>query len=185
MNERIGTPREMLRLLSLYSPSDTTLQAFHTHRTRRKAHAAYLHLRTCHYTHTISLNDIAAGSVHEPLGISALFQTLQRHNLLAYLTAYRIDTACEMLKTTAVNRRDYGAVGFNDIPRFQPPFKRQKQLSPRAYRAHSSNLPSTPGIHSAPTSSGFFPPLFSPTALLNFLHSPALSFSLFLTFCRK
>ena len=92
-----------------------------------------------HYTHTISLNDIAAEVCMNRSAFCSFFKRCKGITFLAYLTAYRIDTACEMLKTTPLSIAEICyAVGFNDIPHFNRLFKKAKQLSPRAYRARFS-----------------------------------------------
>ena len=137
----LGRLCEMLRLLSVvFTSSDTTFAGRPIrieHDVRRMQHICTYVMR--HYTHTISLNDIAAEVCMNRSAFCSFFKRCKGITFLAYLTAYRIDTACEMLKTTPLSIAEICyAVGFNDIPHFNRLFKKAKQLSPRAYRARFS-----------------------------------------------
>lgn len=130
-NERIGTPlrNAPTAFCCIHFVRHDLCRQAHTHRTRRKAHAAYLHLRNAPLHPHDLLKRHRRRSVHEPLGILLLFQTLQRHNLSGIFD--RIPHRHGMRDAqdhTAVNRRDLLCRRIQRHSEFQPPFQKGKTI---------------------------------------------------------
>ena len=88
-----------------------------------------------HYVHDISLDDVAA---HIGMNRSAFCRFFRRNKGITFsrfVTGYRLETACELLKSTQKQVSEICfAVGFNDLPHFTRVFKAAYGVSPVKYR---------------------------------------------------
>lgn len=93
-----------------------------------------------HYVHTIALDDIAAEVGMNRSAFCSYFKRCKGMTFSQYVTQYRLNTACELLKLSqkGVSEICY-MVGFNDLPHFVRIFKREKGVSPSKYRRQFSS----------------------------------------------
>lgn len=101
-----------------------------------------------HYTHKISLREIAEETGMNRSAFCSFFKRCKGTTFFEYLTAYRIDTACELLSHTQLSVSEICyAVGFGDIPHFNRMFRKIKHVSPREYRKLSAGTFETDTRH--------------------------------------
>ena len=63
------------------------------------------------------------------------FQAMQRNAFSQFVTLYRLNTACELLKRSQKQISEICfAVGFNDVPHFNRILKKIKGVTPQEYR---------------------------------------------------
>lgn len=87
------------------------------------------------YVHAISLDEIAAEVGMNRSAFCSYFKRCKGMTFSQFVTQYRVNTACELLKHSQkqVSKIGYLA-GFNDVPHFNRVFKKMKHLSPEEYR---------------------------------------------------
>lgn len=135
--DELGRLCEMLRLLpDMFTTPDHTLAG----RPVRIERNVQRMQRVCtyvmrHYAHAITLNDIAVEVNMNRSAFCTWFKHFNGMTFLQFLTQYRLNTACELLKSSAkqVSEICY-LVGFNDLPHFVRVFKQAKGVSPSHYR---------------------------------------------------
>ena len=72
-----------------------------------------------HYIHTIFLDDIAAEVGMNRSAFCSYFKRCKGMTFSQYVTQYRLNTACELLKHSQKQVSEICfTVGFNDLPRF-------------------------------------------------------------------
>lgn len=88
-----------------------------------------------HYVHSIALDDIAAEAGMNRSAFCSYFKRCKGMTFSQFVTRYRIDTACELLKHSqkSVSEICY-MVGFNDLPHFVRVFTHAMGVSPSKYR---------------------------------------------------
>lgn len=88
-----------------------------------------------HYVHSIALNDIAAEAGMNRSAFCSYFKRCKGMTFSQFVTRYRIETACELLKHSqkSVSEICY-MVGFNDLPHFVRVFTHAMGVSPSKYR---------------------------------------------------
>lgn len=90
--------------------------------------------------------NIELGTVAEIAGMPKstfclFFKKMTGKSFMAYLTDFRIESACQMLLKTKINISEICvASGFNDIPYFNRTFKKIKNMTPTEYRKNNSIL---------------------------------------------
>lgn len=90
--------------------------------------------------------NIELGTVAEIAGMPKstfclFFKKMTGKSFMAYLTDFRIESACQMLLKTKINISEICvASGFNDIPYFNRTFKKIKNMTPTEYRKNYSIL---------------------------------------------
>ena len=88
-----------------------------------------------HYSHAVTLNDIAAEVGMNRSAFCTWFKHFNGMTFLQFLTLYRLNTACELLKDSAKQVSEICCmVGFNDLPHFIRVFKHKIGVSPSHYR---------------------------------------------------
>lgn len=88
-----------------------------------------------HYVHSIALNDIAEEAGMNRSAFCSYFKRCKGMTFSQFVTRYRIETACELLKHSqkSVSEICY-MVGFNDLPHFVRVFTHAMGVSPSKYR---------------------------------------------------
>lgn len=91
-----------------------------------------------HYVHPISLESIAAEIGMNRSAFCSYFKRCKGMTFSQFLTQYRLNTACELLKHSqkGVSEICY-AVGFNNLPHFTRTFTKTMGISPSKYRRQS------------------------------------------------
>ncbi|MDO5570554.1 MAG: AraC family transcriptional regulator [Bacteroidales bacterium] len=94
-----------------------------------------------HYVHCISLDDIAHHVGMNRSAFCTYFKKQKGITFSHYLTQYRLDTACELLKNSQklISEICY-IVGFNDLPHFIRVFTHNLGVSPSKYRKLNKNI---------------------------------------------
>lgn len=88
-----------------------------------------------HYVHAIPLDDIAAEAGMNRSAFCAYFRRCKGMTFSQYVTRYRLNTACELLKHSQKQVSEICfMVGFNDLPHFIRVFKKATGMSPARYR---------------------------------------------------
>lgn len=88
-----------------------------------------------HYVEDISLEQAASSMGMSSFYFSRLFRASYNRTFLEYLTAYRIDRAAELLRTTDVPVREIAPrIGYADSNYFSKVFKRHFGVTPTEYR---------------------------------------------------
>lgn len=97
-----------------------------------RAAVDYIHQ---HYSETIDLN-VLAGHIHiTPAYLSLIFKVQTGVNFLDYLTQYRIEQACRLLKETDLRNYEIAyETGFRDEKYFSTVFKKATGMTPSKYR---------------------------------------------------
>lgn len=139
--DELGRLCEMFRLLPVVFTSSDHMLAGKPMRIERDVRRMQ-HICTyvmAHYVHTISLDEIAAEVGMNRSAFCSYFKRCKEITFFEFLSAYRIDTACEMLTTSQLSIAEICyAVGFNDVPHFNRTFKKMKHISPREYKKQFS-----------------------------------------------
>ncbi|MEG2053816.1 MAG: AraC family transcriptional regulator [Oscillospiraceae bacterium] len=91
------------------------------------------------YIQSNYFNDISIDDIAKSVGISRshlyrVFMTISGHSPIDYLTEYRIDQACHLLKNSSLNIAEIAvSVGFFDQFYFSRVFKKHKGMPPSKY----------------------------------------------------
>ena len=127
----------MLRLLPVvFTASDRTLAGrpmrFERDVRRMQHICTYV---MAHYARPISLDEIAAEAGMNRSAFCTFFKRHKGMTFSQFVTRYRLDTACELLKQSQKQVSEICfAVGFNDLPHFVRAFTRAEGISPSGYR---------------------------------------------------
>lgn len=138
--DELGLLCEMLRMLPLiFTSTDHILigKPIRIEKDVRRMQQVCVYVMT-HYKHEIPLNDIAAEVGMNRSAFCTYFKRCKGMTFSQYLTQYRLNTACELLKSTQkmVSEICY-SVGFNDVPHFVRVFTHAIGMSPSNYRKQS------------------------------------------------
>ena len=88
-----------------------------------------------HYVHAIALDDIAAEVGMNRSAFCSYFKRCKGMTFSQFVTQYRLNTACELLKHSQANVSEICfKVGFNDLPHFIRVFTKSNGVSPSQYR---------------------------------------------------
>lgn len=135
--DELGRLCEMFRLLPvIFTSSDHTLagkpMSIERDVRRMQQICAYV---MAHYIHTISLDDIAAEVGMNRSAFCSYFKRCKGMTFSQYVTQYRLNTACELLKHSQKQVSEICfTVGFNDLPHFVRIFTNTLGVSPSKYR---------------------------------------------------
>ena len=135
--DELGRLCEMFRLLPvIFTSSDHTLagkpMSIERDVRRMQQICAYV---MAHYIHTISLDDIAAEIGMNRSAFCSYFKRCKGMTFSQYVTQYRLNTACELLKHSQKQVSEICfTVGFNDLPHFVRIFTNTLGVSPSKYR---------------------------------------------------
>lgn len=133
----IGQLGKMIRLLPIiFTTKDHTLigRPIKIERDIRRMQSVAEYVMA-HYGHNITLDDIAAHTGMSRSAFCTFFKRNKGMTFSQFVTQYRLDTACELLKTSQkqVSEICY-AVGFNDLPHFVRVFTSAYGISPSKFR---------------------------------------------------
>lgn len=93
------------------------------------------------YASELSLEDLAAEATLAPQYFCRVFRQVTGRTPIDYLNYYRIECAAEVLCATDDNVTDIAlSCGFNDLSYFIKLFRRNKGISPGAYRKQHRSL---------------------------------------------
>ena len=127
----------MFRLLpAIFTSSDHTFagKPMNIERDVRRMQQICVYVMT-HYIHTISLDDIAAEVGMNRSAFCSYFKRCKGMTFSQYVTQYRLNTACELLKHSQKQVSEICfTVGFNDLPHFVRVFTNTLGMSPSKYR---------------------------------------------------
>ncbi len=89
---------------------------------------------------SLSLTDLGTATGISPSYLSELFKEICGENFSSYLSAYRVDKAAQLLRTTSVTVKEIGFMcGFNSVQNFNRVFKKCRGVTPGAYRSAEKN----------------------------------------------
>ncbi|WP_307997096.1 AraC family transcriptional regulator, partial [uncultured Bacteroides sp.] len=135
--DELGRLCEMFRLLPvIFTSSDHTLagKPMSIERDVRRMQQICTYVMA-HYIHTISLDDIAAEIGMNRSAFCSYFKRCKGMTFSRYVTQYRLNTACELLKHSQKQVSEICfTVGFNDLPHFVRVFTNTLGISPSKYR---------------------------------------------------
>ena len=135
--DELGRLCEMFRLLpAIFTSSDHTFagKPMNIERDVRRMQQICVYVMT-HYIHTISLDDIAAEVGMNRSAFCSYFKRCKGMTFSQYVTQYRLNTACELLKHSQKQVSEICfTVGFNDLPHFVRVFTNTLGMSPSKYR---------------------------------------------------
>ena len=87
------------------------------------------------YNNMITLDEVAAYAAMEKSAFCVFFKKMTGKTFFAYLTEYRIESSCQMIKKTNLTIAEICfASGFNDVPYYNRVFKKMKNIRPTEYR---------------------------------------------------
>lgn len=133
----IGQLSEMIRLLpTIFTTTDHTLigKPIKIGRDIRRMQQVAEYVMA-HYVHTITLGDIAAHIGMNRSAFCTFFKRNKGMTFSQFVTQYRLETACELLKTSQKQVSEICfAVGFNDLPHFIRVFTATYGMSPSKFR---------------------------------------------------
>ncbi|WP_289864680.1 helix-turn-helix transcriptional regulator, partial [uncultured Muribaculum sp.] len=87
------------------------------------------------------LDDIAAHIGMNRSAFCTFFRRNKGMTFSQFVTQYRLETACELLKTSQKQVSEICfAVGFNDLPHFIRVFNKETGLSPTKYRKQAKKM---------------------------------------------
>lgn len=95
---------------------------------------------TNNYQHPITLNEISKAMAMSETSFSRFFRKETGEPFIAFLNKYRICNVCSLLSNCPqldVNEAAWKC-GFNDIPYFNRCFKKEKGMSPKAWRIQNT-----------------------------------------------
>ena len=135
--DELGRLSEMLRLLPfIFTSSDHSLagQPMRIEREVRRMQQIHVYVMR-HYARPIALDDIASEVGMNRSAFCAYFKRHKGTTFSRFVTQYRLNTACELLKHSQkqVSEICY-MTGFNDLPHFIRVFTRTLGVSPSKYR---------------------------------------------------
>ena len=97
------------------------------------------------YTEPIDVSSISSELFISPNYLRHLFKESQDKSLSSYLTEYRIERACELLRSTGCRISDIPQmVGMENNSNFYLLIKKRTGLTPSKYRALFSREPAAP-----------------------------------------
>lgn len=123
----------MLYLLSADIVKNNSCQSIAPNERLEKIKSAMLIIEE-NYTSKITLAELAASCRLSPNYFCKYFKEIVGQTPVEYITVYRIEAACEMLRESDKSITDICfACGFNDLSYFIHIFKKHKGVSPREY----------------------------------------------------
>ena len=146
MNEMSELERlcEMFRILPMiFTTTDFSIagKPMRIERDVRRMQQISAYVMT-HYVHDITLDEIATEMGMNRSAFCSYFKRLKGVTFIRFLVQYRLNTACQLLKTT---RRQVSEicfmVGFNDLPHFIRTFTATFGMSPARYRKYKNPDP--------------------------------------------
>lgn len=135
--DELGRLSAMLRLLPLIftSPDHTFAgKPMRIERDVRRMQQICAYVMK-HYVHSITLDDIAKETGMNRSAFCSYFKRCKGMTFSQFVTRYRLNTACELLKHSQKNVSEICyTVGFNDLPHFVRVFTKAMGMSPSKYR---------------------------------------------------
>lgn len=110
------------------------------HRNKQKLQAIYKYIVE-NYHRKITLSEIAKYANMNRTAFCLFFKKATNEPFAAYLTLFRLQTACTQLVRTNLSIKEICfAVGFNDVPYFNRIFKKQYGITPSQFRDKKQRL---------------------------------------------
>ena len=135
--DELGRLCAMFRLLPvIFTAKDYTLvgKPVRIEREVRRMQQVSAYVMT-HYVHPISLDDMASEVGMNRSAFCSWFKRCKGMTFSQFVTQYRLNTACELLKYSQKSVSEIGyLVGFSDVPHFVRVFTKEKGVSPGRYR---------------------------------------------------
>ena len=135
--DELGRLCAMFRLLPvIFTAKDYTLvgKPVRIEREVRRMQQVSAYVMT-HYVHPISLDDMASEVGMNRSALCSWFKRCKGMTFSQFVTQYRLNTACELLKHSQKSVSEIGyLVGFSDVPHFVRVFTKEKGVSPGRYR---------------------------------------------------
>ena len=135
--DELGRLCAMFRLLPvIFTAKDYTLvgKPVRIEREVRRMQQVSAYVMT-HYVHPISLDDMASEVGMNRSAFCSWFKRCKGMTFSQFVTQYRLNTACELLKHSQKSVSEIGyLVGFSDVPHFVRVFTKEKGVSPGRYR---------------------------------------------------
>ncbi|MFR9259623.1 MAG: AraC family transcriptional regulator [Christensenellales bacterium] len=136
-SDELGRLSAMLRLLPvIFTSSDRAFagKPMRIERDVRRMQQICAYVMK-HYVHPIALDDIAAEVGMNRSAFCSCFKRCKGMTFSQFVTQYRLNTACELLKHSQKNVSEICCmVGFSDLPHFVRVFTRTMGVSPSRYR---------------------------------------------------
>ena len=135
-SDELGRLSAMLRLLPVIFTSDRAFagKPMRIERDVRRMQQICAYVMK-HYVHPIALDDIAAEVGMNRSAFCSCFKRCKGMTFSQFVTQYRLNTACELLKHSQKNVSEICCmVGFSDLPHFVRVFTRTMGVSPSRYR---------------------------------------------------
>lgn len=98
-----------------------------------------------HYTHNISIEDLAQRCSMSVYHFCRVFKAVTNNTAVSYINQLRINKASALLATSTLPVAEVAAVvGFSDVCYFSRFFKKQKGMSPAAFQKNAQKLQNNP-----------------------------------------
>ena len=138
--DRISILIKLLNLIASSESANIVGRPVNEDRKTRKIQNIYLYVMN-NYPNPITLDEVAGFAGMERASFCVFFKKMTGKSFFAFLTAYRIDSSCQMLKNTSLSIAEICiASGFRDIPYYNRVFKKIKTITPTEYRKNYSQV---------------------------------------------
>lgn len=132
--ERLFIMLQILNLLSQSDESKSVGRLSAESKQNKRMRKLFLYVMN-NYQHTITLDEVAQLIELDKSSFCVFFKKMTGKSFVTYLTDYRIEIACQMLKIADMNISEICyASGFRDIPYFNRIFKKLKGITPSYYK---------------------------------------------------
>ena len=132
--ERISSIIKLLLLIASSNESLLVGEAIEEDKMALRMQKVQLYIMN-HYHRTITLAEIAHYVGLDKSSFCIFFKKMNQKTFLTYLTEYRLEVACQMIRKTDKTISEICfASGFKDVPYFNRVFKKKLNATPTTYR---------------------------------------------------